>query len=122
MAKRDMATTIVPDITVASTDIIDTQTAESITYILETVDGTSVAFEDGDDSGLSDAADVEDKFLIVGDAVGAVTGNDVAYDAVTTANIGYVGKKRYVRATVTTPATNAAICVVKGDLLLNPGV
>jgi len=120
MSKKDMATRINPDITVASEDIIDTQGAESLTYILGTKATTNVAFEHGDAANLSDASDVGADFLIVADSNGALTGNDVLYDAAVTANIGYVGKKRYVKATVTDAATDTTIAVIHGDLLKAP--
>ncbi len=120
MASKDLATKIVPDITVASADIIDTQGAESLTYMLHTKATTNVAFQDGDDSGLSDAADVAAKFLIVNDSDGTLTLNDVLYTAAVTANIGYVGKKRYVKATVTNAATDTTILTIKGDLHKSP--
>ena len=122
MANKDLATKILADITVASAEVVDVQGAESLTYLLETIDTTNVALEHGDDDALADAADVPEDFIIVGDATGALSGNDVVYDGVDTAVIGYVGGKRYVRATITNPATNAAICTVKGDLLKSPGV
>jgi hypothetical protein len=115
-----MATKIDADITVASTDIIDTQGAESLTYLLATINTTSVALVHGDDSALADVSDVGADFIIVGDSNGTVVGNDVGYTAATTAQIGYVGKKRYVKATITNAATDTTIVTVKGDLLLAP--
>ena len=61
----------------------------------------TVLVEDGDDSGLSDAAAVADTALLGTEALAGFTfANDNE-----TRRIGYVGNKRYVRLTVT-PASN----------------
>lgn len=60
----------------------------------------AVLVEDGDDSGLSDAAAVADAFLLGVEAMGL----DFADDN-TVFKIGYIGPKRYLRVTLT-PANN----------------
>ena len=94
-------------------EIIDMQGYRSCTFILQTDDiavGSLVAqllIEDGDNSGLSDAAAVADTFLSGTEAGTAITETtDSAALAVT-----YVGPKRYVRATLTV-TTNAGTDVV----------
>ena len=80
-----------------------------------------VLIEDGDDSGLSDAAAVADSQL---DPTEAIASFDFADDD-TVRKIGYVGEKRYVRMTIT-PADNAAgdifvaSIAIMGDADQNP--
>lgn len=105
---------------VSGTTILDTQGAESGTFLLPVINTTSVALQDGDDSGLSDAADVAEAFIVVGDAGGTLSGNDVAYAATGNGVIGYVGKKRYVQVTVTNAVASSSIMFVKGDLHKSP--
>ncbi len=75
----------------------------------------TVLMEDGDDSGLSDAADVIDAQMDPTEAVAAplFSSDD------TIRKIGYVGEKRFVRLTIT-PAANTgniflAIVALMGD-------
>lgn len=60
----------------------------------------TVLVEDGDNSALSDAAAVDDAFLLGVEAMGLDFADDNAVF-----KIGYIGPKRYVRVTVT-PANN----------------
>jgi hypothetical protein len=80
--------------------IIDTKGYESITFIFHSATLTAGTFtpliQDGEDSGLSDAAAVADDFLIGTEAGAAFA----ATDDNKTKRIGYVGKKRYVRFNV----------------------
>ena len=62
---------------------------------------TTVLMEHGDDSGLSDAADVPDSQI---DPTEAIMAFDFDDDS-STRKMGYVGEKRFVRLTVT-PAAN----------------
>jgi len=84
--------------TTTAGNIIDTAGFESLDFVLLAGTITTGVFtpviEDGDDSGLSDAAAVADDFLI-GTEVAAVISGSGASDS--TRRIGYVGKKRYVR-------------------------
>lgn len=91
------------------TSIVDTQNFESLTLAfnigaIASVGATfTVLVQDGNDSGLSDAATVDAAFLIGSNLNGSQ--QFVTADANTTKKIGYVGHKRYVRATIT-PASN----------------
>jgi hypothetical protein len=107
--------TIATDTTTAGS-IIDMQDFESLTFLLRAstyTDGTyTPLIEDGDDSGLSDAAAVADAFLIGTEA-------DAALSAAGESRIGYVGKKRYVRlsyvSTSTTTGATLDAVAVKGS-------
>lgn len=95
------------DNTALVSGIIDMQGYDSLTFLIATgtladVDATfTTLIEDGDDSGLSDAAAVSDTFLLGTEALASFTFADD--DSVF--KIGYAGNKRYVRCTVT-PANN----------------
>ena len=97
----------VTDTTAIVSGIVDKQGYDSvmfgiITGTLADVDATfTVLVEDGDDSGLSDAAAVDDAYLLGTEALASFT---FAEDA-SAFKIGYVGPKRYTRCTVT-PAAN----------------
>lgn len=108
---KDQVTEITADATIVSaTTIIDTQGYQSLSFIVEVVNGTALSLEDGEDSGLSDGAAVDAAFVI----------GDAAYTAAGTGKIGYVGKKRYVQLTVATPATNTSIVALQGYPLKAP--
>jgi len=87
------------DTTTAGT-IIDTVGFEAITFFMQvgvvTNGDVAMLIEDGDDSGLSDAAAVSDDFLV---------GTEVATlldTSQTVSKIGYVGKKQFVRPSAVT--------------------
>jgi len=61
--------------------------------------------EDGDDSGLSDAAPVDPSFLL-GTIAGATFGVN---DDNAAKKIGYVGKKRYVRLSIVTISSPSGV-------------
>jgi hypothetical protein len=86
--------------------IIDTQGYESVEFIVQagvvTAGDVTPLLEDGDDSGLSDAAAVAADFRL-GSLVLLDTTNDIT-------RFGYVGKKRYVRLSAVT-ATSANLTV-----------
>lgn len=63
----------------------------------------AVLFEDGDDSGLSDNAAVADSFLLGTEAQAGFT----FADDNETRKIGYIGPKRYTRATITPTGNNS---------------
>lgn len=96
--------------------IIDTQGFAANEFIMQSgtlTDGTyTPLIEDGDDSGLSDAAAVADDFLTNTEASAAFAlTDDNAVKA-----IGYVGHKRYIRlsivsASTSTGGTLGAVCV-----------
>lgn len=104
--KSNITTASAFDIQAITTDtttngnIIDLQGYNGATIILHSGTLTAGAFtpkiEDGDDSGLSDAAEVSDTFLIGTEAEAAFAATDD--DA--TRRIGYVGNKRYLRLSV----------------------
>jgi hypothetical protein len=79
--------------TTTNGNIIDTQAYESVEFLVQagvvTAGDVTPALQDGEDSGLSDAATVDAAFVL-GSLVALDTSN-------TTTRFGYVGKKRYVR-------------------------
>ena len=87
--------------------IIDMQSFSALLFLIAIgtiadADATfAVLVEDGDDSGLSDAAAVADTFLLGTEALAGFQFDDD--DEVR--KIGYIGDKRYVRLTIT-PASN----------------
>lgn len=112
MASKDLKTKLIADARLVSgTTIIDTEGCESVTFIFPAGATTSIALAHGDDSALSDAAAVHADFII-----GALSG----YDADSTVMVGYVGKKRYVRATLTNAEANTSLVCVKSDLRRSP--
>lgn len=86
-------------------EIIDTDGAEGLEYVIQSgvlTTGTwTPKIEDGADSGLSDAADV-DSSLLTGTIAGATF---AATDDNTAKKIGVVNHKRYVRLTLTGAST-----------------
>lgn len=99
--------------------IVDTRGFDSATWLIITgvltdADATfAVLLEDGDDSGLSDAAAVADAQLVGTEALAGYTFADDSEAR----KLGYIGPKRYLRLTIT-PAANtgnhfvAAICLL----------
>lgn len=119
MASRDLHNNIhirraispaaaVTDNTAMVSQICDTAGYESVELVLASgsladVDATfTLLLEHGDASNLSDAAAVPDADLLGTEAVGSFTFADDDEPR----KLGYVGTKRYLRATVT-PANNA---------------
>ena len=107
---------ITTDTTTAG-DIIDTQNFESLEFLIQSgtlTDGAyAILIEDGNDSGLSDAAAVADAQLL-GTEVGA---GFAAADDNKVSKIGYIGDKRYVRLSIvstitTTGGTFGAIAIL----------
>jgi len=103
--------------------IIDTAGYESLEFIIKSgtrTDGTfTPLIQDGDDSGLSDAAAVSDTFLVGTEAAAAITASNAL------GRIGYVGKKRYVRlsivsTSVTTGCTSFGAVAVLGNCRTQP--
>lgn len=98
-------------------NIIDSGDFESLTFALYTgtiADGDyALILEDGDDSGLSDAATVGADFI-----VGTLPSFTEDTDDNSAAKCGYVGKKRYVRASVvstnTTQGGTLGVLAIKG--------
>lgn len=98
--------------TTTAGDIIDTKGFNSVTFVFQMgtlTDGDyAVLIQDGDDSGLSDAAAVADTYLL-GTEAGATFDADTDDNDV--AKIGYIGNKRYVRlSVVSTNTSSGAVC------------
>ncbi len=93
--------------TTTAGEIIDTLNFNICEFIVQTgtiTTGTSytVTLEEGDDSGLSDAAAVSAEETL-GSAVFIITDDD------TTKRIGYIGKKRYVRMSIVSVGTVSGV-------------
>jgi len=89
--------------TTTAGNIIDTMTFEALEFIFQSgtiTDGTyTVSLEEGDDAALADAAAVS-----ADETLGSIS--FVAADDNTAKRIGYIGKKRYVRASVVSTGTS----------------
>jgi hypothetical protein len=121
LEKNALNTQVINTDTTTNGVIIDTLGYESVLFILKmgivTAGNATILIQDGDDASLSDAANVDDKWLL---------GTEVTLDASNAlASIGYIGKKRYVRLSVITAGTAdltaGAICML-GDAIVNPTV
>ncbi|MCP4550790.1 MAG: hypothetical protein GY834_01850 [Bacteroidetes bacterium] len=93
--------------TTTAGEIIDTSNFNICEFIVQTgtiTTGTSYTtiLEEGDDSGLSDAAAVSVEETL-GSAVFVITDDD------TTKRIGYIGKKRYVRMSIVSVGTVSGV-------------
>lgn len=95
--------------------IIDTLDFESLEYVIQvgtiTTGTVSFVLEEGDDSGLSDAAAVS-----ADETLGALTGLLVTDDD-STKRLGSIGKKRYQRLSLQ-PAGSAAINFIGASAIL----
>jgi len=107
---------VVTDNTASVSQIVDLAGYESAVIVIETGNLTdadavfSIKVEEGNDSGLSDAATVAAKDLQIDPGLTATpaTGNQAAYDFSADTKpfkVGYIGAKRYLRVTIT-PANN----------------
>lgn len=100
--------------------IIDTAGYEACEFTLVTGTNTdtnatfAALVEDGDISNLSDAAAVDDKFLLGTEAVASFT----FADDNECRKIGYVGGKRYVRLTITPSGNDAGNIFISGVAVL----
>lgn len=131
MAKRELKSTTSPVValntTAISSDtttngvILDTAGFESILFVIQSgtlADGTyTPLIQEGDDSGLSDAASVADADLTNTEASVAFA----ATDDNAVKSIAYVGDKRYVRLNIVSASTSSggtlSAVAVKGDPL-----
>ena len=113
MVKRGISPAVIANNTARVSQIVDRLgyewlIADIVTGTLVDADATfTVLVEDGNDSGLSDAAAVVDAELVsqtVGTAPEAAASFTFAADN-NVRKIEYIGLKRYVRLTIT-PATN----------------
>lgn len=99
--------------------ILDTRGYESVELVIATgsiadADATfTVLIEDGDNAALSDNAAVADAFLLGTEAQASFQFDDDNECR----KIGYVGGKRYVRATIT-PANNASAALISAVWVL----
>ena len=99
--------------------ILDTRGYESVELVIATgsiadADATfTVLIEDGDNAALSDNAAVADTFLLGTEAQASFQFDDDNECR----KIGYVGGKRYVRATIT-PANNASAALISAVWVL----
>jgi hypothetical protein len=98
-------------------NIIDTAGYESLEFLLwtKTVTDGDYAWkiEHGDDSGLSDAADVAST-----DLLGVLTGFTADTDDNKVNRVGYIGKKRYVRMSVVSTNTTTGVDAIGGIAIL----
>ena len=100
--------------------ILDTRGYESVELVIATgsiadADATfTVLIEDGDNGALSDAAAVADTFLLGTEAQAGFAFDDDNECR----KIGYVGGKRYLRATIT-PANNASAALISAVWVLS---
>lgn len=111
---------------VATSAIIDTFCFGSIEFMTNTGASApnaatySVLVEDGDDPALADAAPVSDTFLIGGDPENGISPEEgagwVGDEDFVIRRIGYVGKKRYLRYTVTAVGNTQSIFSVTAIL------
>jgi hypothetical protein len=117
-AKIALQTTAISSNTTTAGAIIDTSGYESIEFILISstlTDGAYVCvLQDGDDSGLSDAANV-DSSLLLGALPDFVLADDNAVR-----RVGCIAKKRYVRLSITSSAVTTGGTITAGALLGNP--
>ena len=131
MAKRELKSTttqvVALNTTAISSDtttngvILDTAGYESILFVIQSgtlADGTyTPLIQEGDDSGLSDAAAVADTDLTNTEASVAFA----ATDDNTSKSIAYVGDKRYVRLNIVSASTSSggtlSAVAVKGNPL-----
>lgn len=111
--------------TTTNGDIIDLQGFDSCTFLFQTgtvTDGDyTVLIQEGDDSGLSDAAAVADADLTATEASVSFTADT---DDNVVSKIGYIGSKRYVRFNVVSANTTSGAVVgaqaVLGDASFAP--
>lgn len=95
-------------------NIIDTQGFESVEMIAALgvrTDGTyTLKLEDGDDSGLADAADVA-----AADLLGALTAMTASNQV---ARVGCITKKRYVRLSIVSTGVTTGVAAAGGVAVL----
>ena len=133
MANREMVNSFkqavafkIQEITTNTTtdgEIIDMQGFDSLSFLFQTgtvTDGDyTVLIQHGDDSGLSDAADVADADLTVTEASVSFTA-DTDDDKVS--KIGYTGSKQFVRFSVVSANTSSGAFVGAQALQGNPNI
>ena len=116
---RAISPVSVADDTAEVGQIIDRQGFDGLTFIIATgsLADTNATFavlvEEGNDSGLSDAAAVADADLLGTEALAGFQFDDDDE----TRKIGYIGDKRYVRLTIT-PSGNASAALFSAVAVL----
>jgi len=111
--KRAISPVSVADNTAQVSQIVDRAGYDSVTFLIALgsiadADATFVVLvEDGDDSGLSDAAAVDDAYLIGTEVLAGFQYNSDNL----LRKIGYKGNKRYLRVTIT-PSGNASAALI----------
>ena len=123
MASKDQVTKLDVNMRYTSGTAIDLAGADSCTIVLPVTDGTTVTLTECDTSGGTYTA-VDNDFIALNSkdtnlssALNVVTASDATNAS---AVIGYVGHKRYLKATVATAVANTSIGIVFGDLRDNP--
>lgn len=102
--------------------IIDLQGASGVEFLITYGNLTdanatiAVLLEDGEASNLSDAAAVADEFLL---GTEALAGAAAATDDNKVAKLGYIGRKRYVRMTITPTGNDSGNVDVGAVVLLS---
>lgn len=116
-----LAPVVATDNTALATDIIDTQGASALEFVIQSgtladADATfAVTMEHGDDSALADTAAVAAK-----DLVGTLAAAGFTFaDDKKTKKVGYRCNKRYVRLTIT-PTGNAGNAPLAVLAILHP--
>ena len=120
--KRVISPVSVADTTAQVGQIIDRQGYNSLLYLIATgsiadADATfTVLLEESDDSGMSGAVAVDDKYLVGTEVLAGFQFDDDNECR----KLGYVGNKRYTRLTVT-PVANASAALLSAVAVLgNP--
>lgn len=119
--KRAISPVSVADNTAQVSQIFDTRGYMAIALVIALgsiadADATfSVLIEEGDESDLSDAAAVADAQLLGTEALAGFQFDDDN----ALRKIGYIGSKRYLRATIT-PANNASAALISAMWLGTP--
>lgn len=117
--KRAISPVSVADNTAQVSQIIDRQGFEGLEFVISVgavadADATfTVLVEDGDNSALSDAAAVADRYLLGTEVLAGFQFDSDNQPR----KIGYIGNKRYIRLTIT-PANNASGALMCVDALL----
>jgi len=116
---RCISPVVISDDTASVGEIVDRQGFDSLTYIISSgtladIDATfAILLEDGDDSGLSDAAAVPDSDLLGTESLASFVFSDD--DKVF--KLGYNGSKRFTRLTLM-PSGNSGSALVSVIALL----
>lgn len=117
--KRVISPVSVADTTAQVGQIIDRQGFDTLEYVIATgsigdADATfTVLLEESDDSGMSGAGAVDDKYLLGTEVLAAFQFDDDNECR----KLGYIGNKRYTRLTIT-PVGNASAALLSAVAIL----